>query len=178
MVWGVSRRWVFHRRLLGGSFTGMGQGGCVPGTGEFGQWTCSNWGKSDCWSTRYSCYRFAARVTLVGKAREVAWLVSMVKGTGGGHEWCSISGVLLVGIRRMLSTGNPSHRKGNGRREGAREGAVLGCSGLALGSGGDRVKFQERVWKRMVYLLTKVGFGVEAPIAAQVGRSGQDATGR
>ena len=48
---------VFHRRLLGGSFAGMGQHGCVPGAGEFGQWTCSNCGKSDCWSTRYNCYR-------------------------------------------------------------------------------------------------------------------------
>ena len=41
-VWRLSEV-VFHGRLLGGSFAGMGQGGCVPGTGEFGQWTCSNW---------------------------------------------------------------------------------------------------------------------------------------
>ena len=35
---------VFHGRLLGCSFAGMGQGGCVPGTVEFSQWTCSNCG--------------------------------------------------------------------------------------------------------------------------------------
>ena len=45
---------VFHRRLVGGSFGGMVKGCCLPGTGE---WTCSNCGKTDCWSTRYSCYR-------------------------------------------------------------------------------------------------------------------------
>ena len=45
---------VFHRRLLGGSFGGVIKGGCLPGTGE---WTCSNCGKTDCWSTWYSCYR-------------------------------------------------------------------------------------------------------------------------
>ena len=45
---------VFHRRLLGGSFSGMIKGGCLPGTGE---WTCSNCGKTDCWSTRHRCNR-------------------------------------------------------------------------------------------------------------------------
>ena len=45
---------VLHRRLLGGGFGGMGKGGCIPGAGE---WTCSNCGKTVCWSTRYSCYR-------------------------------------------------------------------------------------------------------------------------
>ena len=41
---------VFHCRLRVG-FGRMGKGGCLPGTGE---WTCSNRGKTDCWSTRYS----------------------------------------------------------------------------------------------------------------------------
>ena len=34
-VWGRLSEVTFHGRLLGGSFAGMGQGGCVPGTGEF-----------------------------------------------------------------------------------------------------------------------------------------------
>ena len=45
---------VFHRRLLDGSFGGMVKGGCLPGSGEC---TCSNCGKTDCSSTRYSCCR-------------------------------------------------------------------------------------------------------------------------
>ena len=68
------------------------------------------------------------KCTLVGKAREVAWLVSMVKGSGVGG---GMSGVRLVGAlgrdQTYVSTGNPSYRKGNGRRGGAR----------------DRVRFQE-----------------------------------
>ena len=117
---------VFHRRLLGGSFTGMGQGGCVPETGEFAQWTCSNCGKSDCWSTRYSCYRCGCPryfdVAGVGQGR------SGGQGKGGGMTGfhgqgvgAGMSGVRLVGAigrdQTYVSTGNPSYRKGNGSRE-------------------------------------------------------------
>ena len=56
-----------------------------------------------------------------------------------------MSGVRLVGAlgrdQTYGSTGNPSYRKNNGRRGGAREGAVPGAR-VAPGSGGDRVRFQ------------------------------------
>ena len=152
-------------------------GGSTPGTGEFGQWTCSNCGKPDCWSTRYSCYRCgcprsfdAARLGQVhsggeGKGGGVAGF----QGQGGGG---GMSGVRFVGAfgrdQTYVSTGNPTYRKGNGRRGGAREGPVLGA-GVGPCSGGGRVNFQE-IWKRMVYLLEKSGIGVEAPSAAQVGQ--------
>ena len=131
-----------------GSFTGM-SGGCVPGTGEFGQWTCSNCGKSDCWSTRYSCYRCGCPryfdVAGVGQG------YSGRQGKGGGMAGfhgqgvgAGMSGVRLVGAlsrdQTYVSTGNPSYRKGNGRRGGAREGAVPGA-GVGLGSGGNRVSW-------------------------------------
>ena len=100
----------FHGRLLGGSFAGMGQGGCVPGTGEFGQWTCSNCGKTDCWSTRKSCYRCGCP-RYFDAARD-GQVHSAGQGKGGGMAGfhgqgvgCGMSGVrlvgLLVGIRRM-----------------------------------------------------------------------------
>ena len=53
-----------------------------------------------------------------------------------------MSGVRLVCAlgrdQTYVSTGNPTHRKGNGRRGGGREGPVLG-----LGAGRNRVTFQE-----------------------------------
>ena len=85
---------VFHGRLLGGSFAGMGQGGGVPGTGEFGQWTCSNCGKmivgvrgtvaTDVGVLVISMWLRWGKCTLLGKAREVVWLVSMVRELGPG----------------------------------------------------------------------------------------------
>ena len=48
---------VLHRRLLGGSFGGMMKCGCLPGTGGW---------KTDCWSTRYSCYRWGFLSILMG----------------------------------------------------------------------------------------------------------------
>ena len=82
---------VFHRRLLGGSVAGMGQGGCVPSTGEFGQWTCSNCGKSDSWSTRYSCYRcgcpryfYVAGVGALWWARKGRWYGWLSRSRGWG----------------------------------------------------------------------------------------------
>ena len=72
------------------------------------------------------------KCTLLGKAREVVWLVSMVKGSGGG-----MSGVRLVGAlgrdQTYVSTGNPTYRKNNGRRGGSREGVVPGA-GVGPGS--------------------------------------------
>ena len=75
---------VFHRRLLGGSFAGMVQSGSIPRTGEFGQWTCWNCGKHDCWSTRYSCYR-------CGCPRYFA-------GAGVGHSGGGFSGSKELGV--------------------------------------------------------------------------------
>ena len=82
---------VFHRRLLGGSFAGMGQGGSIPGTGEFGQWTCSNCGKPDCWSTRYSCYR--CRCPRYFDAAGVGQVHSGGQGKGGGVAGFHVQGV-------------------------------------------------------------------------------------
>ena len=107
---------VFHRRLFGGSFAGMGQGGCVPGTGEVGQWTCSNCGKSDCWSTRYSCYSCGCpryfdtagvgHVHSAGQGKGGGMAGFHGQGVGGG-----MSGVRLVGAlgrdQTYVSTGNP-----------------------------------------------------------------------
>ena len=133
--------------------------------GEFGQWTCSKCGKTDCWSTRNRCYRsgcpryfVAAGVGQVrsggqGKGGGVAGFHG--QGVGGG-----MSGVRLVGAvgrdQTYVSTGNPSYRKGNGRRGGAREGAVPGA-GVGPGSGGNRVRFQEMLEKDGV-LANKSGF--------------------
>ena len=154
-VWGIFRKWFFHRRLLVGSFAGMGQGGSIPGTGEFGQWTCSNCGKTDCWSTRYSCYRCGCPRHF--DAAGVGHVHSGGQGKGGGVTGFhgqgvggGMSGVRLVSAlgrdRTYVSTGNPSYRKGNGRRGGAREGAVPGA-GTGPGSGGNRVTLPRDVGK-------------------------------
>ena len=74
----------------------------------------------------------------------------------------------MVGIKRMFRLVNPSSRKGNDRRGGAREGAVPGA-GVGPGSGGNRVRFQEMLEKDGVPA-DKSGVGVEAPSAAQVGQ--------
>ena len=85
---------VFHRRLLGGSFGGVVKGGCLPGTGE---WTCSNYGKTDCWSTRSA----TGAGFFLGTLMVMAWskgflelarakvLVFRVKGWGW-DVWCEI----------------------------------------------------------------------------------------
>ena len=73
-----------------------------------------------------------------------------------------MSGVRLVGAlgrdQTCVSTGNPSYRKSNGRRGGARGGGRSLVQGLALalevigwGSRGS--------WNRMVFLLPKVELG-------------------
>ena len=142
-VWGIFRRWFFLWRLLGGSFAGMGQGGCVPGTGEFGQWTCSNCGKNDCWCAMCSCYRCGCPRYF--DAAGVGQVDSGGQGKGGGVAGFhgqgvrgGMSGVRLVGAlgrdQTKVSTGNPSYRKGNGRTAGAREGRRL-VQGLALALG-------------------------------------------
>ena len=83
-----------------------------------------------------------------------------------------MSGVRLVGAlgrgQTYVSTGNPTYRKGNGRRGGTREGPVP-VAGVGPGSGGGRVKFQEILEKDGV-LASKSGVGVEAPSAVQVGQ--------
>ena len=92
---------VFHGRLRGGSFAGAGQGGGVPGAGEFGQWTCSNCGKNDCWSTRYSCYRCGcpryfdmARMGQVSAGQSKAGGIASFHSPGVGerYEWHSFGG--------------------------------------------------------------------------------------
>ena len=89
----------FHRRLLGGSFAGMGQGGSIPGTGSVSGHarTVANLivGVRGTVATDVGVLVILMRpglgkCTLVGKAREVVWLVFMVKGSG-------MSGVRLVG---------------------------------------------------------------------------------
>ena len=104
------------------------------------------------------------KCTLLGKAREVVWLGFMSRSRGG------MTCVRLVGAlgrdQTFVSTGNPSYRKGNGRRGGAREGAVPGA-GVGLGSGGNRVRFQEMV-EQDGAPANKSGVGVEAPNVAQV----------
>ena len=166
---------VFHGRLRGGSFAGMGQGGSVPGTGEFGQWTCSNCGKNDCWSTRYSCYRCGCPryfdLTRVGQVHAGQGKGGGMAGFHGPGVGAGMSGVRLVGAlgrdQTYVSPGNPSYRKNNGRRGGAREGAVPGA-GVGPGSGGNRVKFQEGLEQDSVPL-PKSGVGMDAPNGAQAG---------
>ena len=135
---------VFHRRPLGGSFGGMVKGGCLRGTGE---WTCSN---SDCWSTRYSCYRCGVPRYFDGSCMGQGHF-GAGPGKGGGIPGlqgqgvgAGMSGVRLVGAfgrhQTYISRGNPTHRKGNGRRGNGREGSVPGAG---VGPGGNRVRFQE-----------------------------------
>ena len=66
-------------------------------------------------------------------------LVFRVRGLGAG-----MSSVRLVGAlgrdQTHVSAGNPTHRKGNGRRGGGREGPVPGAG---VGNGGNGVRFQE-----------------------------------
>ena len=104
------------------------------------------------------------KCTLVGKVREVAWLVSMVKGVGA-----RMSGVRLFGAlgrdQTCVSTGNHSYRKNNGRRGGAREGAVPGA-GVGPGSGSSRVRFQGELEQDGVPV-NKSGVGSEVPNGAQ-----------
>ena len=89
------------------------------------------------------------------------------QGVGGG-----MSGVRFVGAlgrdQTYVSTGNPSYRKGNGRRGGAREGAVPGA-GVGPGSGGNRVRFHGELEQDGVPA-AKIGVGVEAPNGAQAGQ--------
>ena len=80
-----------------------------------------------------------------------------------------MSGVRLVCAlgrdQTYVSTGNPSYRKGNGRRGGAREGAVPGA-GVGPGSGGNR--FQE-VLEQDGVPAARSGVGVKGPDGAQAG---------
>ena len=88
------------------------------------------------------------------------------QGVGAG-----MSGSRLVGAlgrdQTYVSTGNPSYRKGNGRRGGAREGAVPGA-GVFPSSGGNRVKFQGEL-EQDGPPAAESGVGVEAPNGAQAG---------
>ena len=95
-VWGIFRRWFFIGGLLGVSFAGMGQGGSILGTGKFGQWTCSNCGKSDCWSTKYSCYRCGCPRYF--DAAGVGQVHSGGQGKGGG-----VAGFLGEGVGGGMS---------------------------------------------------------------------------
>ena len=138
---GHTAEMVFHRRLLGGSFGGVVKGGWLPGTGEQ---TCS--GKTDCWSTRYSCCRCGVPRYFDGKCvGQGLFGVGPGKGVGlqGQVVGAGMSGVRLVGPLGRDQTyvsGNPTHRRGNGRRGNGREGPVLGAG---VGNGGNRVQFQE-----------------------------------
>ena len=137
---------VFHRRLPGGSFGGVVKGGCLPGTGE---WTCFNCDKTDCWSTRYSCYRCGVPRYFDGNGVELG-LFGVGPGEGGGMPGLQghgvgtgMSGVRLVGAlgrdQTYVLVGNPTHRKGNGRRGNGRR----PVPGAAVGNEGSRVRFQE-----------------------------------
>ena len=127
---------------------GVVRGGCLPGTGE---WTCSNRGKTDCWSTRYSCYRCGVPRYFDGsgvgqglfwglvRAKVEVCQAFRVTGVGAG-----MGGVRLVGALgrdlTYVSAGNPTHRKGNGGRGSGREEPVPGAG---VGPGGNKVRFQE-----------------------------------
>ena len=91
-------------------------------------------------------------------------------GPGAG---AGMSGVRLVGAlgrdQTYVSPGNPSYRKNNGRRGGAREGGVPGA-GVGPGSGGNRVRFQEELEQDGVSL-PKSGVGMDPPNGAQAGAS-------
>ena len=138
---------VFHRRLWGGSFSGMIKGGCLPGTGE---WTCSNCGKTGCWSTRCSCYRCGVPRYFDGSGLEQGQFgAGPRKGEGvpgfqGQGVGAGMRGVRLVGAlgrdQTCVSAVNPTHRKGSGRRGGGREEPVPGAG---VGAGENRVRFQE-----------------------------------
>ena len=78
-------------------------------------------------------------------------MFSWSRGRGG------MSGVRFGRDQTYVSIGNPSYRKGNGRRGGDREGAVLGA-GVGPGSGGNKVRFQEMLEKDGV-LANKVVLG-------------------
>ena len=101
----------------------MVKGGRLPKTGE---WTCSNCGKTDCWSTRYSCYRCGVPQYFDGSGMGQG-LFRAGPGKGGGMPGlegqgvgAGMGGVRLVGALRRdqtyVSTENPTHRKGNGER--------------------------------------------------------------
>ena len=138
------------------------------GTGEFGQWTCSNCGKTDCWSTRYSCYRCGCPryfdVTRVGQVHAGQGKVGGMVGFHGLGVGAGMSGGRLVGAlgrdQTYVSPGNPSYRKNNGRRGGG--------AGIGPGSGVDRAGFKVDLEQDSVPV-TKSGVGVEAPNGAQVG---------
>ena len=128
---------VFHRRLLGGSFGGVVKGGCLPGTGE---WTCSNCGKTDCRSTRYSCYRcgvlryFGEGFFEVGPGKGVG-----LQGQGVGAGMSGVRLLVLLGVIRRMC-----------RREIPRTGEVMVGEEMVgrdqrakVGNGGNRVRFQE-----------------------------------
>ena len=78
-----------------------------------------------------------------------------------------MSGVRLVGAlgrdQTYVSAGNPTHRKGNGRRGGGRKGPVPGAG---IGAGRNRVRFQEILEDTSV----SVRVGVEASGAAPKGQ--------
>ena len=84
---------VCHRRLLGGCFTGMGQGGCVPGTGEFGQWTVGVRGTvaTDAGVFVILMWLELGKCTLVGKRGRWCGWFPWPRGRGW-DEWCSIGG--------------------------------------------------------------------------------------
>ena len=133
---------VFHRRLLDGSFGGVVKGGCFPGTGV----DVPNCGKTDCWSTRYSCYRSGVPRYFDGSGVGQG-LFGAGPGKGGGMPGlqgqgvgAGMSSVRLEGAlgrhQTYVSTGNPSHRKGNGKRGNGRELPVPGAGELGLGKKG------------------------------------------
>ena len=97
---------------------------------------------------------------MLGKARLGGIASFHSPGVGGG-----MSGIRLVGAlgrdQTYVSPGNPSYRKSNGRRGGAREGGVPGA-GVGPGSGGNRVRFQAES-------LPKSGVGVDAAEGIQTG---------
>ena len=129
---------------------GLGKGACIPGTGK---WTCSNCGKTDCLSTRYTCYRCGVPRYFDGCGMEqgnfgdgqgnggmVRTGVPSFQGQGG--VGAGMSGTRLVGAlgrdQTYVPTVNRTQRKGNGGCGSVREGPVPGA-----GVGGSRVRFEE-----------------------------------
>ena len=99
-----------------------------------GEWTCSNCGKTDCWSTRHSRHRCGVPRYFDGNGVGQG-VIGVGPGKGAGLQGqgvgAGMSGVKLAGAlgrdQTYVSAGNRTHRRGNGRRGNGREGPVLGA---------------------------------------------------
>ena len=125
-----------------------------PGTGE---WTCSNCGKTDCWSTRYSCCRCGVLRYFDGSGMGQGHFgagpgkgggVPGFKGQRGGAGMSGVRFVIALDQKQThVSTGNPHTGKAMACQEVVGRGPVPGAG---VGAGGNRVRFQENPELRRV----------------------------